>query len=423
MAVPLQKRANDLFVSYGHADQPLVTPLVEWLRRVAGCKVWYDAWDGDASKRTTMLLSNAVQSARGALFVLSPNWTRSTWCTDEHELALNERRTDDGFLVLAVRVADLDLPSWFKIANVVDFRQFAPSSAAELLRSMNPNPPSRLDNSDDVYYAGPWSRPTKSATAIIRAMRGLGWRVVGDSPDNPHFSDAESRITATIRSSRGLVAVLPYDERKSPAFTSPWILEEARIANLCGQPYLLFAEDRVCLPDNIAARSFGGRPISISSDQADGNLLQALQAFEDELQQCPRPSGASCFLATSLLGDARSTDDLVMTIERASNMSCVLGQGLTGQHAQKEIVTRIQEAAFVIADVSDDHKNSMIEAGIALGAGIPLHIMSRRPETGPLKTRFMFQDMEVNWYDNPVERLGIVYRIARTYRRRVYADA
>jgi len=78
-AVPLQKRPNDLFVSYGHADKARVDPIVNWLRHDVGLKVWYDALSGNAAERTSSLLANAIQSARGALFFLSQNWQASTW--------------------------------------------------------------------------------------------------------------------------------------------------------------------------------------------------------------------------------------------------------------------------------------------------------------------------------------------------------
>ena len=144
--IPIQKRPNDLFVSYGHADRARVDPIVDWLQRSAGLKIWYDAASGDASKRTTSLLANAIQSARGSIFFLSSNWKASTWCEDEHEFALTERRSNDGYLLVAIRIDDLELPPWFRIANVLDFRQLDARAAAGLLRSMVPHSPDRFDN-------------------------------------------------------------------------------------------------------------------------------------------------------------------------------------------------------------------------------------------------------------------------------------
>jgi hypothetical protein len=95
---------------------------------------------------------------------------------------------------------------------------------------------------------------------------------------------------------------------------------------------------------------------------------------------------------------------------------------MSGTHVQEAIIERIRNAAFVIADVSEDNKNSMIEAGVALGAGTPLHLICQRPANGSLKRRFMFEDREMNWYDSPHERLGLAYRIARMHRRRVFRE-
>ncbi len=51
-AVPLQKRPNDFFVSYGHADKARVDPIVHWLRHEVGLKMWNDALSGNAAERT-----------------------------------------------------------------------------------------------------------------------------------------------------------------------------------------------------------------------------------------------------------------------------------------------------------------------------------------------------------------------------------
>jgi hypothetical protein len=418
--IPLQKRPNDLFVSYGHVDRAHVDPIVNWLRHSVGLKVWYDAISGNAAERTSTLLANAIQSARGALFFLSPNWAASTWCEDEHEFALTERRSNAAYSVVAVQIDDLELPRWFKIANVLDFRQLDARSAAALLRSMVPNPPARLDNDQDVYFAGPWSRPSRGAERAVKLLHEVGWRLVGDSPDRPHFPDARQRIASIIDTSRALVAVLPFDGSKQPDCTSPWIMDEVQIASDRGRPYLLLAEGGVQIPAKLANGAFRGGPIPLSDSGPDSSFPQTLTDFDAELaQHSHSDAGAYSFLATSLLGDQQEMDDLISVIERASSMVCVLGQGLTGQHAQQAIVERIRNAAFVIADVTDDNRNSLVGAGIARGAGTPLHLLCRLAPGARRETRFMFRDMEVNWYENSVERLGAVYRIASKYRRRV----
>jgi TIR domain len=418
--IPIQKRPNDLFVSYGYADKTLVDPIVDWLHRAAGLRVWYDAVTGDASKRNTTLLSNAIQSARGAVFFLSRSWEASAWCQDEHELVLAERRTNNAFLLVAVRIDDLEIPPWFRIANVIDFRHIEARTASDFLRSLVPNPPVRVDNDQDVYFAGPWSRPNTATKSKLRLLLEMGWRLVGDAPDHPHFDDARKRIASIIATSRGLVAVLPFLKDKPPDNTSPWILDEIRIALSCGHPYLLVAENGVNIQAELVAGAFGNDVIPLGSDGPDTSFQQILTNFDDLLTRRPHcDARAFSFLATSLLGDQRDADDLISVIERTSNMTCLRGQGFTGRHVQKAIIERIRDAAFVIADVSEDNRNSLIEAGVALGAGTPLHLLCRlRPEDSR-KIRFMFEDMEMNWYANPLERLGAVYRIAKMYRRQI----
>jgi hypothetical protein len=397
----LQKRPNDLFVSYAHADRARVDPIVAWLR-LAGLKVWYDESNGDASQRNSTLLGKGLSSARGALFVLSSNWYASTWCTDEHEGALNERRESGGaYLLMAVRIDESEIQTWFKISQVLDLRTFDSAIATALLRSMSPTPPSRFDCKQDVYLAAPWSRQSEAVKPAIAALRSTQWRIVGDSPDLPHFESAESRIQSIILTARGLVAVLGFDASKLPHRCSPWILQEAEIAQRTGCPYLLFAEEGVTPPESLVAQSVGAQAISLAGTPAARPLIEALDNFDDEIMRRPyREARTFSFLATSLRGSASEMDELISGIQHASNIECVLGQRLAAEHAQRAIIDRIRNAAFVIADVSDGNRNSLIEAG-------------------SLKTRFMFQDREIHWYRTPLERIGTVYRLARAYRRRI----
>jgi TIR domain-containing protein len=419
-AVPLQKRTDDLFASYGHADKSLVDPIVDWLRKSAGLKVWYDAVSGDASKRSTELLANGIQSSRGAVFFLWPSWQSSAWCKDEHELALTERRENESYLLVALRILDFDIPAWFKTANILDFRKFDERSAAELLRSLSPDPSGRMDNEQDVYFAGPWTRPSNAATQTLRLLSKMGWRLVGDSPDHRHFKNATDRIRSIIETCRGLVAVLPFDRSRPPTYTSPWVTEEVDIAIACNRPFLLLAEEGVQPPPGLVVASFGGVVISLPSGGPNDLFQQVLEAFDDELARCPHSdTHAYSFLVTSLLAEPEEIDDLVSVVEQASKIPCIRGQYLSGEHVQRAIIDRIQRAAFCIADVSSDNKNSLIEAGVALGSGTPLHLLSRLPADGSLKRRFMFEDREMNWYPGPLERVGLAYRIARMYRRRV----
>ena len=93
---------------------------------------------------------------------------------------------------------------------------------------------------------------------------------------------------------------------------------------------------------------------------------------------------------------------------------------MSGNNVQEAIIDHIRRAAVVIADVTDDHRNTLIEAGIALGGGTPLKLIVHAPDGIYPKKRFMFEGQEVYGYSSPEERLGLCYWIARQFRRRIY---
>lgn len=422
--IPLQKRPFDLFVSFSDADREHVEPIVELFTRHVGLKVRFDATRGPAAHRATERLDDGICSSRGALFFLSPSWLASTGCKDEHDAALSERREDDQFLVVGVQIADCELPDWFQIANVLDFRDRSHPAIADLLRSLSPNPQTRLDAKQDVYLSAPWSRPTAATDKVVKSIAAMGWRLVGDSPSLPHFEQAEERIESIINTSRGAIIVLPYYASKGPALTSQFILDEARIAQRCGKAYLLFAEPGVNVPQELIDGSLTNELIRIGEDGDEQSTGNALHELDNHLERTVyRDTGTYVFLATSLLNQEKETEQLIAVIENASNMRCIQGHNLPGQNVQQAIIDRISGAALVIADVTDNHMNTMIEAGIAMGAGTELHLICRLPDDGSRQRRFMFQHKEMNWYSTPAERMAEAYRIAKPYRRRIYFPA
>lgn len=419
--IKLQKRENDFFVSYGHADLARVAPLVDLLKRLCGLSLWFDNTDGNAATRSSELLGRAIGNARGALLCLSEAWKGSTWCKNEYELALSEQRTHDGFEVVALRLDDVDPPAWFNVAEIIDLRSTHRRVIARLLRSLASDVPHRYDNAEDVYFAAPWSRPSSVAGEVFLTLRTTGWRLIGDSPTLKHMGP--KRIEAIMRTTRGVVALLPYDPAQVPHATSPYILEEAQLALACNKPLLLLSEAGVVVPEALIAAAYRGAAVAVAPG-AEGRiaLSAALEDFDEHLAHVPHDdSGAFIFLAASLQGDPDEADDLSSVIESASNMRCVRGERLSGDNVQQAIIEEIRRAAVVIADVSDDHRNTLIEAGVAMGCGTRLKLISRKSASGmPEKKRFMFEGQEYFWYGSPEERLGLCYYFARQFRRHVY---
>jgi hypothetical protein len=281
--------------------------------------------------------------------------------------------------------------------------------------------PHRFDNAQDAYLAAPWSRPSPLARETFEALRRTGWRLVGDAPNLKYLG--ERRIEAIQRTTRGVVALMPHDPSQPEIGTSPYILEEALLALHLGKPLLLLIEPGVTPPQELVGGAFRGKAFSLAPG-AEGRaaLAPVLDDFDGELEHVAHDdTGAYIFFAASLRGDPSVADDIASVIERSSNMSCVRGERLSGENVQTAIIDLIRRAAVVIADVSDDHRNTLIEAGIAMGSGTRLKLMCSEPPAGaPLKKRFMFEGQEFYWYRTPEQRLGLCYYFARQFRRQVY---
>ncbi len=71
---------------------------------------------------------------------------------------------------------------------------------------------------------------------------------------------------------------------------------------------------------------------------------------------------------------------------------------------------------MMIADISEHNANTLIEAGIARGAGTDFHLISSGAHKSP---PFMFRDQQVGFYSDDAELLGMIHRISYPYRRRV----
>jgi TIR domain len=419
--IKLQKRNHDFFVSYGHGDLAQVMVLIHLLKRVCGLSIWFDETHGNASVRSSELLGRAIGDARGAIFCLSEAWKKSSWCKSEFNVSLKEQRAQDGFEIVSVRLDDVEPPDWFEVAEILDLRQVSAQSIARLLRSLSSDTPGRFDNSEDVYLAAPWSHRSALAHETFKVLSRAGWRLIGDAPNLKHLG--EKRIEAILRTTRGLIGLLPYDLSQPGIATSPYIVQEARMAIELEKPMLLLAEPGVCPPEDLLKSAFRRTAVTLApGSEGEGALASVLDEFDEVLRHVVHDdTGAFIFFAASLREDQSEADVAASVIERSSNIRCVRGERLSGDNVQQAIIDLIRRAALMIADVSDNHRNTLIETGIAMGSGTKLRLICRAPSDGDLRKKaFMFEGQEVHWYRTSEERLCLCYRFARQFRRRIY---
>jgi len=114
---------------------------------------------------------------------------------------------------------------------------------------------------------------------------------------------------------------------------------------------------------------------------------------------------------------ARAGGPIRHIIERITGMPTIVGNEIYGVQIQSAIRDKIQRAFIVLADITDDNLNTCIEAGMGLALGRNVEIIARGK---PRRPRFMLRDLQLSTYEDEVELLGLVHKIARRYRRRIF---
>ena len=170
------------------------------------------------------------------------------------------------------------------------------------------------------------------------------------------------------------------------------------------------------------SQKIAARALTVDQEHfADPDFAIALQSrledFAENWQQPKRPH--QMFLAASL-NDSWDNQKMagVQLITQVLASPCVIGDKITGDGTQKQIIDSIRQSVAMVADVTESNLNTCIEAGIARGSGQPvLHLIARGSRKRP--DIFMFRDMEVTYYEDEMDYLAVLYRIARNYRRSV----
>jgi hypothetical protein len=411
--VPIKDRPYHLFVSYAHEDHEFVSSLVGWLTKSAGLSVWHDVSRLAAGVLVAVELPEAIRLASGAVFVISRASAKSGWVREEYGAALEQRAAHPEYQILILRLDETEPPAFLRTTKWVDVSraQLDVHLGLKLLRGLYADLPGSLRKDRDVYVSRSWRvAESEPADTICRAIAERGYRLIGDSTDQKVFDETD-RVPQLIASCGAVVAVVPNRAGR----TSPYIEEEIRIALSLGTPCLAVVPEGVTLTTAISDQI---RPDSLFSAETMQSSA-AVAAFADAMTETFRPPSRPhyAFYAGSLLKTPAQNDYIRELVDAVAGVDCILGHQLSGQHAQAEIIASIRGALFMIADVSEDGGiNTLIEAGIALGAGTRLHLVARGAPKAP---RFMFRDIEINFCNSDLEFLGSIHRISRPYRRRV----
>lgn len=424
MATPLNRRANDVFLSHSSRDKDdFVDGLHDWLTRKAGLAVWYDR--NLPSGPVAEKLGKAIDSCKAAILVLSPSSVRSGWVGAEYSVLAEEQANSD-FRIVTLRLGNVPTPPGllraYKHIEASD-GPLTPHAAALLMDSLFGG----LDGaaSRAVYLSRGW-RPAERPTVdkICTALKAAGLGQVCDWTDQPHYD--EQRVRRIIEGTGGLVAILPH---RGDGGTSRYMIGEIAMARGAGLPVLAFVHRDVVLKPEWSladAQRFDDGLETRPDLEVDELFNLAIEQFAQAWRTPPR--GEHVFLGHSL---DRTIDDQFATaktmLSRITGLPVRVGGLVSGQDVQGEIVRLIREAAFCIIDITNlTHPglpdkinfalNSCIEAGVALGCEQTLYLTCRGKRRTP---PFMFRNKQVWFYEDDLELIGVLRQIAAKHMRMV----
>lgn len=418
MSLPIRKREFDLFLSHAHRDRTFVSELDRWLSDSAGLRVWYDGREMAGGSLLATDLQRAIERCRGILLVASDGALEQGWVLNEYNAAMDERANQHSFRIITLRIANAKAKELMRGTTWIDMPEsrLDADTALAIVSALYPGD-NRPDPSTarDVFLSCSWhDQDSASAWAVSRALASQGFRLIGDAKDQKGFG-AGDRVERIIASCGAFVGVIPF--------------RGAEHANAGDQPYKYFLREldtaaRLQLPSVVVAdprvrRTDGSDDswlrMDTTSRECSREIVSALEGLYDDWRVPPAPQYVFC--AMDLESDAsRAGSSIRHLIERVTGMPTIVGNEIHEQPLQSAIIKKIRDAFLVLADITDDTLNTCIEAGMALATGANVELLARG---APRRPPFMLRSIQMPTYANDADRVGVLHKIVRPYRRRV----
>jgi len=420
--LPVDKRQFHAFLSHSSHDKPvIVEKLNRWMNDVAGLRVWYDADALSGGTAFGSALPQAIGDCRSLIVLISKASVNSNWVNQEINYALVHQNQYQDFRIIPVMLDDT-LPPGFLGNNTglkIPDAEFTLDAAEGLLKAIfrfDPSMQAAVQHGRvrDVYVSRTW-RDAESpfADAVCAAFIGAGFRLIGDAKDQR--KDDTTRIETIMSSCGGMVAILPL-RADEPTKTSPFMLDEIAKAAALKLPFVILTEPGVEIPDALAKAAL--HVVSSPAAQITDAAAHAAALLYADWQPPAQPQYV--FYATDFDTAHEKRNGMIRRlIERTTAMQCIMGDAIEGtgtSSVQKLITERIRGAFLVVADVTGDNLNTMIEAGIARGANVETLLVSGDARHDP---PFMFRDQQIFYYGDDLDMYGKINRLILPYRRRV----
>jgi hypothetical protein len=418
MPSPLNRRDFDIFLSHAHSDEIFVSELDRWLTEKVGFSVWYDARELSGGALLATDLQQAIQRCRGVLLLASEESLSRGWVKAEYNSAMDERANDAGFRVVALRLAKADVKELMKGTTWIDVPEprIDTRTALATIRAFYPG--EKLPNpttARDVFISGSWHGDDNASTrTACRVLAEQGFRLIGDARDQQGFGKG-GRVERIIASCGAFVGIVPFrGEARANKDDKPYkyFVREMDFAEKLALPRVIVADPKVSREDG---SDQAWLRMETNATECPGLIASALQGLWEQWQTPPQPQ--YIFLAMDLDSPAaRPGGPVRHLIERITGMPTIVGNEVREGQVQSAIRDKICRAFVVLADITDDNLNTCIEAGMGLAAGTNVELFARGK---PRRPPFMLRDLQMDTYEDEVELIGLVHKLARRYRRRI----
>ena len=411
---PTYQRPYHTLISSKYVDKKIAHDLYTWLFEVARIPVWYDLRNLPVSSNIDTEFPTIIGQCRSIILLLSRDSVTSEGLKKQYNHAADHKKKYNEFRILPVRIDDCDLPPYMDIDNSIDLNdsKLDLETANELLFSLYYNDIGAEFEKPEIYVSRTWreNKESELANYVCKQLISKGFRLIGDSKDREGYD--EERIKSIISSCGELVSILPDRGRGT---TSTYMVEEIEIALDFKMPCLIVTEPNVQLSEQLERLAIRLAPESIRNIGESHDLHTSITTLREEWKNPAQPHYV--FFATDLENKKRNRW-IKEHIQRITCMECIIGDDIKEVPLLETIIAKISRAFMIIADISEENINTVIEAGIAIGKGFKenLHLIKKGPRQKP---PFMFSDKQILYYADDLELFGLVHSIAFQYRRRV----
>jgi hypothetical protein len=419
MALPINKRDFDVFLSHAHKDHAFVMQLDRWLTEKAGLRVWYDARELAGGALLATDLQIAIERCRGILLVASNESLERGWVKAEYNCAMDERANYQDFRVVAIRLNNANVKDIMKGTTWIDIPDalLDADSALAIIRAFYPG--EKLPNpasARDIYISCSWSTTDNaSARAVSASLADQGFRLIGDAKDQMGFGSG-NRVERIIASCGGLVGIIPFrgaEEARADAGPYKYFIRELDFANRQELPVIVVADPRLKRGDGQ-----DGHWLRMETDASEcpAPVVSALNALWDNWQKPSKPHYVFCAMDLESAA-AVPSGPIRHLIERIIGMPTIVGNEVDDTALHLAIMKKVRDAFLVLADITDDNVNACIEAGIGLAVDTNVRLVARGRARNP---PFMLRGAgQLLGYADEVEQIGVLHKVLRPFRRRV----